>query len=112
MSDPLPQLGRRAIQAHSRLAREVAAFNYLLKIAKPTGTLGEIGRRSLNDAMRAANRIYRHEPGLPRFRLIDPVQPLTQADIALMVTRLTVACQAFEERYAHLTDRARLARPA
>ena len=95
MSDPLPRLGRRAIHAHSRLAREVAALNYLLRVAKPAGTLGENGRRSLNDVMR-----------LPSFRLIDPINPLTNADIALMVTRLIVACQAFEQRYAHLTDAA------
>ncbi|MGK2227384.1 MAG: hypothetical protein ACI9GK_001201 [Devosia sp.] len=106
MSDPLPRLGRRAIHAHSRLAREVAALNYLLRVAKPAGTLGENGRRSLNDVMRAANKLYRHEPGLPSFRLIDPINPLTNADIALMVTRLIVACQAFEQRYAHLTDAA------
>ena len=104
MSASLPQLGHRAIHAHSRLAREVAALNYLLRVAKPSGTLGENGRRSLNDVMRLANKLYRHEPGLPHFRLIDPINPLTNADIALMVTRLIAACQAFEERYAHLTN--------
>ena len=99
-----PHLSPRAIAAYNRLAREVAALNYLTRIAKPAGLLGEDGRTSLNRALRIANRLYRRETSLPSFGLIDPQAPLTTADLVLLVARLTTAGLAFEERYAHLSE--------
>ena len=98
-----PHLSQRAIVAYNRLSREVAALNYLVRITKPSGTLGETGRICLDRALRIANRLYRREPGMPFFGRIDTRELLTQADLALMVARLSVAGMAFEERYAHLT---------
>ena len=99
-----PQLGPRTIVAYNRLARDLAAFNYVVRIAKPSGMLGEAAKRSLNTMLRLANRIYKREAGMPRFALFDPADPLTPADVALLVARLTAAGIAFEERYAHLTE--------
>lgn len=99
-----PHLSQRAIVAYNSLCREVAALNYLVRVAKPSGTLGESGRAALAQALRAANRLYRRESALPRFGRIDPREPLTVADVALLVARLTVAGLAFEERYAHLGE--------
>jgi hypothetical protein len=79
-----PHLSQRAIVAYNRLSREVAALNYLVRIAKPSGTLGETGRICLDRALRIANRLYRREPGMPFFGRIDTREPLTQADLALM----------------------------
>ncbi|GLQ08633.1 hypothetical protein GCM10007913_05650 [Devosia yakushimensis] len=98
-----PHLSQRAIVAYNRLSREVAALNYLVRVAKPSGTLGEIGRECLDRALRIANRLYRREPGLPAFGRIDTREALTAADVSLLVARLSAAGIAFEERYAHLT---------
>ena len=104
MTTTLPKLSPRAIIAYNRLSREVAALNYLTRSPKPVGALGEEGRRALNRALRMANRLFRREKSLPSLALIDPQDPLTQADIVLLVARLTTASQAFEERYAHLSE--------
>ncbi|MGB3337943.1 MAG: hypothetical protein WBA73_12260, partial [Devosia sp.] len=61
-------------------------------------------RMSLGLALRLANRLYRREAGLPSLGVIDPCEPLTVADVVLLVARLTAAGIAFEERYAHLTE--------
>lgn len=98
------QLGPRTIVAYNRLAREVAAFNYLIRVAKPSSTLGEAARRSLDRTLALANRIYRREPGIRGFTRFDPIDPLTTADVILLVTRLSVAGIAFEERYAFLAE--------
>lgn len=103
MSDHYPRLGHRTITAYNRLARDVAALNYLLRVKKPADNLGETGRRLLNDALRRANRIYVREPGVTAFRLFDPINPLTAADITLIVAQLTAAGFAFEARYDRLT---------
>jgi hypothetical protein len=102
-----PHLSPRAIAAYNRLSREVAALNYLTRIAKPASMLGEDGRTSLNRALRIANRLYRRQTSFPSFGLIDPMAPLTHADLVLLVARLTLAGLAFEERYAHLTEEGR-----
>ncbi|MET3924689.1 hypothetical protein [Devosia sp. 2618] len=104
-----PHLSPRAITAYNRLCRELAALNYLTRIAKPSGTLGLEGRLCLNRVLRIANRLYRREPGLPFIGLVDPEAPLTNADLVLLVARLSTACIAFEERYAHLTEAGRYA---
>ena len=98
------QLGPRTIVAYNRLAREVSAFNYLVRVAKPAGTLGEDARRGLSRTLRLANRIYQREAGMPRFALFDPIDPLSPADVALLAARFSAAGIAFEERYAHLTE--------
>ena len=99
-----PNLSPRAITAYNRLSKEVAALNYLTRVAKPAGLLGEDGRTALNRALRIANRLYRRETSMPGFGVIDPRAPLTNADLVLLVARLTTAGQAFEERYAHLSE--------
>ena len=99
-----PHLSQRSITAYNRLCREVVALNYLVRIAKPAGTLGEVGRSMLGGALRTANRLYRREAGLPGFGRISPTEVLTVSDVALIVARLTTAGITFEERYAHLTE--------
>jgi hypothetical protein len=99
-----PGLGQRAIKAYNRLARDVAAYNYILRVAKPGGTIGETSRRSLSRSLQIANRLCRREPGQAQFALFDPVDPMTLFDFALYVARLSAACSDFEERYAHLTQ--------
>lgn len=99
-----PHLSHRAITAYNRLSKDVAALNYLTRVAKPSGVLGEEGRLALTRTLRLANRLYRREAALPVFGVIDPRAPLTNADLVLLVARLTSAGIAFEERYAHLTQ--------
>ena len=106
-----PHLSPRAVVAYNCLSREVAALNYLVRVAKPSGTLGEAGLTCLGRALRIANRLYRREPGMPSFGRINPREPMTAADVALMVARLSAAGIAFEERYAHLTEAGQSARP-
>lgn len=99
-----PHLSQRAINAYNRLSREVAALNYVTRVAKPSGPLTEITLRSLNQALHLANRLYRYEPGIPRFPMFDPRNPISMADIVIITARLSAASLAFEERYAHLTE--------
>lgn len=99
-----PTLGPRARNAYSRLAKELAALNFVVSRAKPAGTIGETSRRSLNRVIRTANRLFQREPGMPRFAQPDPVEPMSAADLALLVARLSAAALAFEERYRHLTE--------
>ena len=98
-----PQLGRRAIIAYNRLSRDLAALNYVLRVNKPTGMVGDLTLRQFNSITHEANRLFCRELALPRFHMIDAERPLTVADFAILVTRLTMAAQAFEERYKHLT---------
>ncbi|MCR6672733.1 hypothetical protein [Devosia ginsengisoli] len=99
-----PRLGPRAINAYNRLSREVAALNYVTRVAKPSGPLSEITLRSLNKALHLANRLYRREPGISRFAMFDPRDSISMADFVIIVARLSAASIAFEERYAHLTE--------
>ena len=99
-----PGLGPRAINAYNRLSREVAALNYITRVAKPHGPLGEITLRNLNRALHSANRLFRRLPGGPRFAMFDPRDQISMADFVIIVARLTAAAIAFEERYAHLTE--------
>lgn len=98
-----PKLGRRAIIAYNRLSRDVAALNYVLRLAKPSGLVGDLTLRQFNGITHTANRLFCRELALPRFYMIDLERPLTAADFAILVTRLTLACMTFEERYSHLT---------
>ena len=100
---PSNRLGHRAITAYNRLSRDLAALNYVLRIAKPTGTVGEFTLRNLNQAIRTANRLFCREAELPRFAVLDPIMPLSVADFAILVARLSAAALAFEARYARLT---------
>lgn len=99
----MPHLGRRAIIAYNRLSRDLAALNYVLRIAKPSGMVGDLTLRQFNGICHAANRLFCRELALPRFYMIDLERPLTVADFTILVARLTMAAQAFEERYSHLT---------
>jgi len=98
-----PQLGRRAIIAYNRLSRDLAALNYVLRVIKPAGMVGDLTLRQFNSICHAANRLFCRELAQPRFLPIDPERPLTVADFAILVARLTTAIQAFEARYHHLT---------
>ena len=98
-----PQLSHRAITAYNRLSRDLAALNYVLRVAKPTGMVGDLTLRNFNHILHAANRLFCREAGMPRFVRIDLDRPLTVADFAILVTRLSAAAVTFEERYAHLT---------
>lgn len=97
------RLGYRTIIAYARLARDVAALTFTMRSLKPNSAIGELTQRQCNVVIRSANRVFRRELGLPRFCLIDPAQPLTAADLTILVARLTLACKNFEERYEHLT---------
>ena len=99
-----PNLSPRAIAAYNRLSKEVAALNYLTRVAKPAGLVGDEGRLCLSRALRLANRLYRREAAMLSLGAIDPTAPLTNADLVLLVARLTAAGLAFEERYAHLQE--------
>lgn len=96
------RLGHRAMTAYNRLSRELAALNYVLRIVKPTGMVGASTLQSLNHALLTADRLFCREAELPRFGRLDPAKPLTMADFTILVTRLTAAALAFEERYAQL----------
>lgn len=99
-----PKLGPRAITAYNRFSKDLAALNYVLRVAKPSGMVGDLSLRSLNRIIHTANRLFRRAPDIPHFVWLDLERPLTVADFAILVTRLTAAALAFEERYAHLTE--------
>lgn len=102
-----PQLGPRAIHAYNRLNRELAAFNYVLRISKPSGVASPNTLFTLNGLFVLANRLFRRHRDLPRFINLGLDDGMSQADLAVQVARLTTACLAFEERYAHLTESGR-----
>jgi hypothetical protein len=99
----LPHLGPRAVRAYNRLAQDIATFNYIVRVAKPSGIIGDTTRRSMLASLRAANRLFKREPSRPHFPLFDPIVPMSLFDFALYVARLSAASIAFEERHAHLT---------
>lgn len=99
----LPTLGPRAIRSYNRLAKDIAAFNYVLRIAKPSGPVGRETIATLNGLALMANRLFRHHSDLPRFAGVALDHTMSQADLAIAVARLNAACVHFEERYAHLT---------
>ena len=99
----LPPLGNRSIDSYNRLNRDVAAFNYVLRVAKPAGACNAHTLFTLNGLFNQANRLFRHHADLPHFFHVDLGATMSQADLAVVVARLTAACLAFEERYAHLT---------
>ena len=99
----LPHLGNRSIDSYNRLSRDLAAFNYVLRVAKPSGACHSHTLFTLNGLFIRANRLFRRHPDLPRFTNVDIGGPMSQADLAILVAQLTSACIAFQERYAHLT---------
>ena len=99
----LPQLGNRCIASYNRLNRDLAAFNYVLRVAKPSGACNAHTLFTLNGLFIRANRLFRRHADLPRFIHVSLDSPMSQADLAIQVAQLTSACLAFEERYAHLT---------
>ena len=101
MSHP-PELGQRAILRYNRLSYDLAAFEYVLRKARPSGTVGPPTLRKLNHMLRTANRLFARHPDLPRFELLDPAAPLTMADLTVILSRLTIGALHFEERYRHL----------
>lgn len=99
-----PTLGRRTIYAYNRLSRDLAALNYVLRKARPTGMVGDLTMRQIKGICHTANRLFAREPSMPRFFIMDVGRPLTVADFAILVSRLTAASFAFEERYQHLIE--------
>ena len=99
----LPQLGNRSIASYNRLNRELAAFNYVLRVARPPGACNAHTLFTLNGLFNRANLLFRRHADLPHFINVSIDATMSQADLAISVARLTAACLAFEERYAHLT---------
>ena len=99
----LPPLGNRSIVSYNRLNRDLSAFNYVLRVAKPSGASHAHTLFTLNGLLIRANRLFRRHPDLPRFFHADIESVVSQADLAVIVAQLTAACLAFEQRYAHLT---------
>ena len=96
-------LGPRAVRAYNRLAQDIATFNYIVRVAKPSGTIGEPTRRGLLESLRSANRLFKREPSRPHFMLFDPVMPMSLFDFTHYVARLSAACLAYEERHEDQT---------
>ena len=99
----LPNLGHRSIDSYNLLNRDLAAFNYVLRVAKPSGTCHAHTLFTLNGLFNRANRLFRRHADLPRFIQVSIDSPMSQADLAVLVAQLTSACLAFEERFEHLT---------
>ena len=99
-----PNLGPRAIQRYNRFAKELAAFNYVLRSTKLGGPVSLNTLITLNGLVRLANRLFNRLPDMPRFWAADLRGTMTQADLAVYVARLTAASLHFEQRYAHLTE--------
>jgi hypothetical protein len=100
----LPHLGDRGIASYNRLNRDLAAFNYVLRVAKPSGACHAHTLFTLNGLFNRANRLFHRHADLPQFILVSPDATMSQADLAILVAQLTAACLAFEERYQHLTE--------
>ena len=100
----LPALGKAGIDSYNQLNQELAAFNYVLRFAKPSGPCNAHTLFTLNGLFNRANRLFRHHADLPLFIQVSLDAPMSQADLAISVARLTAACLAFEERYDHLTE--------
>jgi hypothetical protein len=98
-----PPLGPRAVRAYNRLVQDIAAFNYIVRVAKPSGTIGETMRRGLMASLRSANRLFKREPSRPHFMLFDPSVPMSLFNFSLYVARLSSACLALEERHGDQT---------
>jgi hypothetical protein len=97
-----PHLGPKAIDAYNRFEKELAAFNYALRHAKPKGPVDSHTLFTLNGLILVARRLFRRHPDLPRFFQVNTDGPMSQADLTIYVARLTAASLHFEERYAHL----------
>ena len=95
----LPRLGHNAIDRYNRLSKECAAFNYVLRHTRQTAPVTGDTIRTLNDMIDLANRLFCRHADLPRFKLLISREPMTQADLAIIVSRLTAACIHFEEHY-------------
>lgn len=100
----LPHLGTRGIASYNQLNRDLAAFNYVLRVARPSGACNAHTLFTLNGLFIRANRLFRRHADLPHFVPVSLDATMSQADLAILVARLTAACLAFEERYAHLTE--------
>ncbi|KKB07221.1 hypothetical protein [Devosia chinhatensis] len=98
----LPRLGPRSINAYNRLARELAAFNYVLRHTKASGPVTASTLFTLNGLILSARRLFRRHPDMPVFFPVDIGQPMTLTDLNILVARLNAASLHFEERYAHL----------
>ena len=69
---PYPKLGHRAIDAYNRLARECAAYNYVLRHTRQSGPVSWQTLMALNGMIILANRLFRRHADLPRFLPVEP----------------------------------------
>ncbi len=102
-----PALGPRDIDDYNRLARDLAAFNFVLRKTKPGGTVRGETLMALNGLINIANRLFRRHTDLPRFVPVDVGIPMAMADLSVIIARLTLAALLYQERYRHLTASAR-----
>ncbi|MGV8831922.1 MAG: hypothetical protein ACOH2N_08110 [Devosia sp.] len=100
----LPSLGDRGIASYNRLGQELAAFNHALRVARPNGAFTAVTLFTFNGLVNRANRLFCRHADLPHFYLLSLDATLSHADLAVQLARLTAACLAFEQRYAHLTE--------
>jgi hypothetical protein len=93
-------LGHRAAHRYNRLAKELAAFNYVLRRTTLKGPVEIQTFYALNGMIQLANRLFRRHPDIQWFMPIDVDGTMTQADLAIIVARLTAACSAFESKFS------------
>lgn len=92
-------LGHRHRHAFERLRQDVIALRAMPQGRRPAASIGDYSMNLLKDTVTRANRVFRREPGMPRFRGIDRGYPLSHADFAILVGRLSSAVQIFAERH-------------
>ena len=92
-------LGHRHRHAFARLRQDVAALRATPQGRRPAASVGDYSMNLLKDTVTRANRVFRREPGMPRFRGIDRGYPLSSADFVILVGRLSGAVQTFAERH-------------
>lgn len=99
----LPHLGPRAINAYNRFARELAAFNYVLRHTKASAPVSDPTLMTLNGLINMARRLFRRHPDLPRFTPFNFTGSMTLTDLNIHIARLNAASVHFEECYADLS---------
>ena len=76
----------------------------MLHHSKASGPVQNETLMVLNGLINNASRLFRRHPDLPRFFHVSIDVPMSRADLAVMIARLTAASIHFEERYARLLD--------
>lgn len=92
-------LGHRHRQAFERLRQDVIALRATPQSRRPAASIGDYSMNLFKETVTRANRVFRREPGMPRFRGIDRGHALSSADFVILVGRLSGAVQTFAERH-------------